>query len=166
MLSASYLFLLSPLPSAKMLLQLNIFSHLNTIALAVLPETTRLTTFGSVSTRKRRFGSVPVVRVWVAVHAVWLSPISVKPESGCSLCCEIKNLHEEVFEPWRFAKSGSDVRDTKSRWAEVRAEKRPGPGTQALKKNIKYQAVLVKGWDLATRGLKLIPLRSCPHLKL
>lgn len=42
------------------------------------------------------------------------------------------------------------MRDTKSRYEEVRAEKRPESGTQALKKNIKYQAILVKRWDLAT----------------
>lgn len=44
------------------------------------------------------------------------------------------------------------MRDTKSRYEEAHAEKRPESGTQALKKCVKYRAVLVKGWDLATRG--------------
>lgn len=125
--ASSFLTLIfSPLPCAKMCLQFNIFSNLNAIVFAALFNRTFNVAFGLVLVRMRHFGSVLVVRIWVAVHSVWLNPISGKAEVRPLLWPWDKKSRWGDF--WNFEICKIRKLDTKRRW-EVCTEKRWGWGS-------------------------------------
>lgn len=170
--------LFSPLLCVKVCLQFNIFSHLNTIVFAVLLNTTLDITFGSESVRKRHFGSVPVVCIWVTVLIVLPTPTSVKSEVQMFPWSWDKKIsvrkRVSVYFFWNFEVhkvrklyEGDKKKTRRSvcgKETEVRFLCNLNLGTWALK-SIGYHKVSGNMMRLGNTGVKIDPDLLLPALK-